>query len=329
MYVHRQITGDATIVARVLSIANAASSSARAGVMIRQALTTTSPFVFAAVSPSRGVQYFERNSDGSTSSLVGATAAPPAWLRLERRGSTVTASWSRDGNAWTVLSSATIATGSPVYVGMAVASQTSSTATATIDNVTVTAPGSNQPPTAALTAPANGATYNAPATIAMTATASDPDGSIARVDFYAGSTLLGSDTSSPYAFSWSGAPTGTHTLTAVARDNAGSSTTSAPVNVTVGSPPLPTRAVFNPSPDHATTAVSRYELEIFTSGANPATATPVQIQNLGKPTPANGECSVSIAATIQSLPGGTYIATVKAVGPGGTARSAPSAPFTR
>ena len=60
----------------------------------------------------------------------------------------------------------------------------------------------------------------------VSANASDTDGTIAAVEFYAGCTLIGSDTSSPYSVSWSNAPAGTHTLTAVARDNAGATTTS-------------------------------------------------------------------------------------------------------
>jgi hypothetical protein len=187
----------------------------------------------------------------------------------------------------------------------------------------------NQPPTVALTTPANGATYTAPATIAISASASDSDGTIARVDFYQGTTLLGGDTSSPYSFTWSNVPAGVYSLTAVARDNVGATTTSASRSVTVNNATMPSRAVFNASSNHDT-AVTRYQLEIFTNGANPDTATPVQTQDLGKPAVANGaECDVNIASTIQSLPSGTYIATVTAIGPGGSARSAASAPFTR
>ncbi|MHB8915904.1 MAG: S8 family peptidase, partial [Thiobacillus sp.] len=52
----------------------------------------------------------------------------------------------------------------------------------------------NQPPTVALTSPANNASFTAPATIALTATASDADGTIAKVEFYQGASLIGTDT---------------------------------------------------------------------------------------------------------------------------------------
>ena len=81
-----------------------------------------------------------------------------------------------------------------VLVGLAVSSHVSGVnATGTFDNVTVAAGGttSNVPPTVSLTSPSNGATYTAPANISLAATASDSDGSVTKVDFYSGTTLLG------------------------------------------------------------------------------------------------------------------------------------------
>ena len=50
------------------------------------------------------------------------------------------------------------------------------------------------PPTVSLTSPADQATFTAPASILMQASASDSDGTVTRVDFYSGATLLGSAT---------------------------------------------------------------------------------------------------------------------------------------
>jgi hypothetical protein len=93
--------------------------------------------------------------------------------------------------------------------------------------------GGNQLPTVSITSPANGATFTQPANITINATAADSDGTVTKVDFYEDGTLIGTDTSSPYSVTWSGAPTGTHSLTAVATDNAGGTKTSAAVSVTV------------------------------------------------------------------------------------------------
>jgi uncharacterized protein YjbI with pentapeptide repeats len=91
----------------------------------------------------------------------------------------------------------------------------------------------NVPPTVTITSPKNNATvYRSLGTI-IRANASDSDGTITKVEFYAGSTLLGTDTSTPYSFFWRPSSTGNQTLTAKAYDNDGAVTTSAPVTVRV------------------------------------------------------------------------------------------------
>ena len=57
--------------------------------------------------------------------------------------------------------------------------------------------GTNQPPSVSLTSPANGGSYTTGANIAVSANASDSDGSVAQVDFFRGTVSLGVDTSSP------------------------------------------------------------------------------------------------------------------------------------
>lgn len=88
------------------------------------------------------------------------------------------------------------------------------------------------PPTATITAPANGAGVSG--TVNITATASDNIG-VDRVEFLLDGALLGSDTTSPYAWSWNSATAtdGAHGLTARAIDLAGNTGTSPQVNVTV------------------------------------------------------------------------------------------------
>jgi len=187
---------------------------------------------------------------------------------------------------------------------------------------------SNQPPVVSLTAPTSGATFTAPASITLGATASDVDGTIARVDFYANGTLIGTDTSSPYSFSWTNVAAANYALTAVARDNAGATTVSSTRDISVKPANLPSTAVFVPSSNHAT-AVDRYVLEVFPVGANPTVANPVATRDLGKPAITNGECRVDISSTILALSPGTYIATVTAMGSGGSTQSVPSPQFTR
>jgi uncharacterized repeat protein (TIGR01451 family) len=91
----------------------------------------------------------------------------------------------------------------------------------------------NSLPTVAITNPASGAFFTAPGNIAIQASTSDSDGSVARVEFYSGATLLGTDTNAPFAFAWTNVPAGSYTLTARAVDDRGAAAVSSPVMVTV------------------------------------------------------------------------------------------------
>ena len=202
------------------------------------------------------------------------------------------------------------------------AATTSSTA-----RVTINAP-TNQPPTVSITSPTNGASYTAPATVTINANATDADGTVTRVDFYRGSTLIGSDTTSPYSVSWSNVAAGSYVLTAVAFDNGGASTTSAAVSVTVSSTALvPTKVAFTPSADHAT-GVTSYSVALRRA-TDPVTATPVATKDLGKPAPVNNEITVDISDIVDPLSAGSYYAVVTAIGAGGSSQSTPSGSFTR
>ncbi|MCC3158532.1 Ig-like domain-containing protein [Hymenobacter sp. 15J16-1T3B] len=89
----------------------------------------------------------------------------------------------------------------------------------------------NQNPTVTLTA-ASTVTVNT--ALALSATAADADGSVAKVEFFNGTTKLGEDTSAPFTLSYTPTTTGTLSLTAKATDNAGGTATSTAVSVTVG-----------------------------------------------------------------------------------------------
>jgi endonuclease/exonuclease/phosphatase family metal-dependent hydrolase len=97
----------------------------------------------------------------------------------------------------------------------------------------------NQPPVVALTAPEEGAVFDAPATIVVSADATDPDGSVARVDFYANGQAIGSALTAPYTVTWAEVPAGSYSLTAVATDDAGATTTAAARTVKVEPPAVP------------------------------------------------------------------------------------------
>lgn len=84
-------------------------------------------------------------------------------------------------------------------------------------------------PSVTITSPKAGLIYNSFAPqgtatfpdITITANADDPNGTVSKVQFYDGSTLLATCTSKPYKATLTGAKSGTHTLKVVATDNDG------------------------------------------------------------------------------------------------------------
>jgi len=101
----------------------------------------------------------------------------------------------------------------------------------------------NQLPIVSLTAPVNNAAYNAPASITISANATDTDGAITKVEFYNGTALLNSDNTSPYSYSWTGVGAGNYTISAKAYDSGNATTSSENVTVKVN-----TVVVVNQSP---------------------------------------------------------------------------------
>ena len=101
----------------------------------------------------------------------------------------------------------------------------------------------NKVPTVSLSSPANGGQFTAPANIPLSATASDSDGTISKVEFFAGTSLVATATSAPYNATWNNAGSGSYSVVAVATDNRGASAGSAPAVITVtnaNSPPAVT-----------------------------------------------------------------------------------------
>ncbi|HEX8039608.1 MAG TPA: Ig-like domain-containing protein, partial [Chryseosolibacter sp.] len=105
--------------------------------------------------------------------------------------------------------------------------------------VSITVLAANLPPVVSITTPANNASFNAGSSVAVSATASDADGAVSKVEFFNGTTKLGEDLTSPYDFAWSNIPSGTYLLSAKATDDKGAATTSAVVSITVLAANLP------------------------------------------------------------------------------------------
>lgn len=105
-------------------------------------------------------------------------------------------------------------------------------------NITVTSSIANKAPT--ITMGALSSLYVAGSAINLTATAADADGTVKKVEFYSNTgILIGSDTTSPYSYTWIPAA-GSYTVTAKATDNAGGSTMTSGTPVLIDAPPTVT-----------------------------------------------------------------------------------------
>ncbi|MDT8402402.1 MAG: Ig-like domain-containing protein [Bacteroidales bacterium] len=133
----------------------------------------------------------------------------------------------------------------------------------------------NELPTVTITSPANNSSYSAPATVVIEANANDPDGTIIRVEFYRGGTMIGQAGSPPYSYRWQNAGAGNYELTAIAIDDRNASTTSQPVNIVVNStnpdPPAnspPSVTLYSPTKNSEYIAPASITIEALASDSD-------------------------------------------------------------
>ncbi|HEV3469226.1 MAG TPA: Ig-like domain-containing protein [Pyrinomonadaceae bacterium] len=193
-------------------------------------------------------------------------------------------------------------------------------------------------PSAAVTAPAEGATFAAGSAVTLTASAQTANGRsdeyIQRLDFYAGDVWVGQGTSTtaqgPWSFTWQNAPAGAHSVTAHATSNWGLVGVSAPVRINVGTqPPADTNA------KPAVTLTAPANNSSVAAGARvgvAATASDTDGQIARVEFRANGFLVESDTAAPYgaelSLPGGTHTITAVAVDDQGGATTSAAAAVT-
>lgn len=200
------------------SLGNITTSASRA-VTVRNAPTS------ALTAPANGATVSGRNV------TISATAGGPyAITKVEfYAGATLLATdtaapYSASWNTNTVLDGTYVLT----------ANATNSVGLATVSaSRTVTVRNDTTPPTVSISAPAAGATVSG-SSVTISASGSD-NVAVARVDFFVGTTLVGTDTTAPYSVIWNSTavPDGSVSITARATDVNGNSNTSAAVGVTV------------------------------------------------------------------------------------------------
>jgi len=130
------------------------------------------------------------------------------------------------------------------YAGLATGTYNLTTVTTDLFGATATsAPVAiivSQKPTVAITAPQNGTLFASGTAFQVGATASDPDGTVAKVEFFRNGVKVGEDTNGAdgYSLQFPSGPSGTQTLSAIATDNLGAQSTAASITVVASDPPV-------------------------------------------------------------------------------------------
>src|SRR3989454_1435872 len=150
-FVYQSLSGDGTMVARVVSLQG---SAAQAGIMVRETLNAGADHVYL-FDYSSTIYMTERTSTGASSSYQSlGSGALPYWIKLARSGNVFTMYSSADGVNWLQLgTSQTVSMAQNAYVGLAVSSRTTSAlATATFDSVSLSSAAAPAPVITAVSA---------------------------------------------------------------------------------------------------------------------------------------------------------------------------------
>jgi hypothetical protein len=170
---------------------------------------------------------------------------------------------------------------------------------------------SDAAPAATLTQPANGASFTAPATVNLAATASDADGTVATVEFFNGTTKVGEDTTAPYSLTWSGVAAGTYMLTARATDDLGATTTSSVSTITVGTGnAAPAAAITSPADGAVFPWKPTVTINATASDTAPGSVTKVEFRD--RTTVLGQDTSAPYSFSWRNVPSGTHVLTVRA-----------------
>ncbi|MCX6180595.1 MAG: Ig-like domain-containing protein, partial [Bacteroidetes bacterium] len=255
--------GNHSISAKAYDNANASTSSASSAVTVNAkpaAPNATSPIAYNV---------------GNNASPLSASGTNLKWYTVASGGN----------------SSATAPTPSTSSAGTTnyYVSQTINGCESDRKNIVVNVSAVNQAPSVQLTSPTNNSNFCEGSSITISASANDGDGSIAKVEFYDGTTLLNSDNSAPYTFTWNNPSNGNHSISAKAYDNANTITSSASSAVTVNAKPAApnTTATLTYNLNDQTTQLSATgsNLKWYSNSNNTSTTAPTpNSSNLGSTT---------------------------------------------
>ena len=176
----------------------------------------------------------------------------------------------------------------------------------------VSVPLANSAPSVSITQPLAGAAFYEPATVNLAATASDSDGTVAKVEFFNGATKLGEDATAPYAYAWTGVAQGSYSITARATDNGDKTTTTAPLTVTVRPPNVaPTVSITSPANGAVFNRLSNVTINASAADSD-GTVTKVEFFRSDGATKLGEDTTAPYSFTWQRPPTGTHRLRAKA-----------------
>ena len=130
-YVYTTVSGDVDLKARVASLTADGGDPhawAKTGAMIRETPTAGSKMGLSTFLGDGRAAFYHRTQTDGAADRPGDTPslAVGSWVRIQRVGNDITASYSTDGNTWNAYTALTISMGTDVTVGLAATSHTSS-----------------------------------------------------------------------------------------------------------------------------------------------------------------------------------------------------------
>ena len=137
-FVWRPWHGDGQITARVVRYQRR-DMWTKVGVMARATAAAGSKFADVLVTPDKGAEMQWRTEAGGETQTTDQVPSPaPFWVRLVRKGDTLTGYASQDGRHWQPRGKATVALGEDILLGLCVTSHRNDAATeAVVDSVEV------------------------------------------------------------------------------------------------------------------------------------------------------------------------------------------------
>jgi len=271
-YIYTTLDGDGEMTVRLISTS---TPTAKGGLMIRESLTAGSRHATIAIIPQGGSGFQWRlETDGDSDYTPSSIVELPCWLRLRRSGSELIGLASTNALDWAEIGRKTFVFPNRVYIGMVTASRISGISySSSFDQIQTSGGISNVAPSVTLIAPSQESSYAAGSNLHFQASASDFDGTIAKVLFLDDDSILAEISAPPYEFALSGVRPGEHSIYARAIDNQGASTDSSAVNFSV-------EGIEEPAPDItlSTTNLTVPTGRPFTISATVENATPLGYQ---------------------------------------------------